>query len=160
MRYRFSRLVATAVMLGAAATLAAACGRGGGSGASGTSSGAKSAAGFVRRVTIEFSRGQSGRLWDELLAADQAVVTRARFVECQRNEGWNLRSIKVLETYADPVYVGGKAVASKAVSVRVTSDDGVTTATLHAVSAGGSWRWVLQPVDRTAYKKGNCPNSG
>ena len=121
---------------------------------------AGSASDFVKQVTVQFSRGQSGRLWDELLPADQAVVTRARFVACQQNEGWNLKSIKVLETYADPVDVDGKSLPAKAVSVRVTSEDGVTTATMHAVSVNGTWRWILQPVDRAAYKSGKCPNTG
>lgn len=154
--YRIVKLAAT---VGAAAVLAAACG-GGGSGTSGGSTAQESAADFVRRITTEFSRGQSGRLWDALLPADQRVVTRARFVECQQNEGWNLKSIKILETYDDPVDVAGKSMPSKAVSVRVASDDGVTTATIHAVSVSGSWRWILQSQDRGRYKNGKCPSTG
>jgi hypothetical protein len=153
-------LFATAAILAAAATIVGGCGGSSGSGASGTSSGQRSAADFVSQVTVQFSRGQSGRLWDELVPADQRVVTRARFVACLKNEGWDLKSIKVLETYADPVYINGKSIPAKAVSVRVTSGDGVTTATMHAVSVNGSWRWALQPVDRAKYKKGNCPSAG
>ncbi len=145
-------ILATAAALLAA--LAAGCG-----GSSGGAGGTQSAAGFVEQVTVQFSRGQSGRLWDELLPADQAVVTRARFVACQQNEGFNLKSIKVLETYADPVDVEGKSRPATAVTVRVTSD-GVTTATMHAVSVNGTWRWILQPVDRAAYKSGKCPSTG
>ena len=145
---RFVTMAAAATLL---AVLAAGCG--------GASSGRQSAAGFVKQVTVQFSRGQSGRLWDELLPADQAIVTRARFVACQQNEGWNLKSIKVLETYDDAVDVDGKSEPATAVTVRVTSD-GVTTATMHAVSVNGTWRWILQPVDRAAYKKGKCPSSG
>jgi hypothetical protein len=151
------RLVAASALVLAAALLAAGCF---GGGSSGSTSGARSAADFVRRITTEFSRGQSGRLWDELLPADQRVVTRARFVECQANEGWNLKSIKVLETYDDPVALGAKSLPAKAVSVRVTSDDGVTTATMHAVSVNGAWRWVLQPLDRAVYVSGKCPRTG
>ncbi len=152
---RILKLVTAAAIVGAASG----CG-GGGSGTSGIPSGKQSAADFVRRITTEFSRGQAGRLWDELLPADQHVVTRARFVECQQNEGFDLKSIKVLETYVDPVYVNGKTIPAKAVSVRVTSENGVTTATMHAVSVNGSWRWVLQPVDRAKYRKGTCPSTG
>jgi hypothetical protein len=126
----------------------------------GGSGGGRGASDFVRRVTTEFSRGQSGRLWNELLPADQRLVTRARFVECQSNEGWDLRKIKVLETYSDPVAVGVKTIPATAVSVRVTSDDGVTTATMHAVSLGGAWHWLLQPSDRSAYSAGRCPRTG
>jgi hypothetical protein len=134
--------------------LAAGCGGGGSTG------GGNSAADFVQRVTTEFSRGQSGRLWDQLLPADQRVTTRARFLACQPNEGWALKSIKVFDTYSDPVVVGGKTVPATAVSVRVTSDDGITTATMHAVSSGGHWHWVLQPSDRSAYVRGVCPRTG
>ncbi len=139
----------------AAAALAAVASACGGSSGTGTS-----AADFVRRVTTEFSRGQSGRLWNELVPADQRVVTRARFVECQANEGWDLRSIKVLDTYRDPVAVGARTVPATAVSVRVVSDNGVTTATMHAVSVGGAWHWLLQPSDRSAYSAGRCPRTG
>jgi hypothetical protein len=151
------RLVAMAVLAVATAALAAGCF---GGGSSGSPTGPKAASDFVRRVTTEFSRGQSGRLWDELLPADQAVVTRARFVACQASEGWNLRSMKVLETYDDPVSVGSTSLPATAVSVRVSSDDGVTTATMHAVLVKGIWHWVLQPIDRAAYAKGTCPRTG
>ncbi len=159
-RNRILTLSAAAAILAAAATILGGCGGSSGSTAGGVSSGQRAAADFVSQVTTQFSRGQSGRLWDELLPADQRVVTRARFVACQQNEGWDLKSVKVLETYADPVYVNGKSVPAKAVSVRVASGDGVTTATMHAVSLNGSWRWVLQPVDRAKYKKGTCPSTG
>jgi hypothetical protein len=45
------------------------------------------------------------------------------------------------------------------VTVRVTSDDGITTATMHAVSVRGKWRWVLQSSDREAYASGKCPRT-
>ena len=152
-RSRPARIVAASVA--ACATVLLGLGCGGGSSQSTT----ESPSDFVRRITTEFSRGQSGRLWDELLPADQRVVTRARFVGCQANEGWNLKAVKVIDAYDDPVAVGAKTLPSKAVSVRVTSDDGITTATMHAVSVNGKWRWVLQSSDRTAYATGKCPRS-
>lgn len=144
-----------AVALAAAllATLATGCGGGGGS-ASG-----QSAAGFIDQVTTQFSRGQSGRLWDTLHPADQAIVSRDRYMACQSNSGFNLKKIKVLETYADTVDIAGKSTPSTAISVRVTSDDGVTNATMHAVQVNGAWRWILSPADYAAYKQGTCPAS-
>lgn len=136
------------VCVAAGAILAAGCGGG---------SSATSASDFVQQVTREFSRGQAGRLWDELHPADQAIVTRSRFIACQTNEGFRLRKFKVLETYGEAVLVGGKNTESTAVSVQVTSDDGTTTATLHAVPFDGRWRWILQPADYAAYKRGSCP---
>jgi hypothetical protein len=154
-RRRRSSWAAGALVLGCGLVV---LGSGCGGGSSTSSTG--SPADFVRRVTTEFSRGQSGRLWDELLPADQRIVTRARFVACQANEGWDLKSIKVLETYDDPVAVGAKSLPSKAVTVRVTSDNGITTATMHAVNVNGRWRWVLQSSDRAAYASGKCPRTG
>lgn len=139
------------------ATVATACGS---SGSSTGASGSKSAAAFVKTVTTQFSRGQAGRLWDTLLPADQAVVSRARYTACQTNEGFQLQQFKVLESYADTIDVGGKATPSTAVSVQVTSDDGMTTATMHAVLVAGSWRWILPATDYAAYKRGVCPTSG
>jgi hypothetical protein len=155
-RRRPVRFVAVTALACATVLLGSGCGGGGG----GSQSGTESASDFVKRITTEFSRGQSGRLWDELLPADQRVVKRAFFVSCQANEGWNLKSIKVLDTYDDPVAVGAKNVPSKAVTVRVSSDDGITTATMHAVSVNGTWRWVLQSSDRAAYAGGKCPRTG
>ena len=111
----------------------------------------------MHRITTEFSRGQAGRLWDSLVPAEQRVVTRARYLACQRNGGFRLRSFKILDSYGEPVEVEGKETPSTAVTVQVTSDDGVTTATMHAVKVGGSWHWVLQPADLAAYAAGRCP---
>jgi len=147
--------VAPIALVVVAAALAAGC-TGGGGGGSGTPA-KESAAAFVHRITVEFSRGQSGRLWDELHPADQAIVTRAAFVTCEHNDGFNLKGFKVLDSYHEPVDVDGKTSPSTAVSVRTTSEDGETTATMHAVSVGGTWRWILQPADVAAYKKGKCP---
>ena len=149
-----------AVCLALAAGVASGCGGGGaGSGSASSGTSASSASDFVHQITSEFSRGQAGRLWEELHPAERAVVTRARFVECQQNEGFRLRKFKVLETYNESVDVAGTPEPSTAVSVQVTSDDGITTATLHAVLVAGKWRWILQPADYAAYKRGVCPSS-
>jgi hypothetical protein len=147
-----ARLIAAALV----AVVSTGCGSSGGSSA-GTSP--KSAANFVRNVTTQFSRGQAGRLWDSLTPADQAVVTRARYTACQSNEGFALQKFKVLETYADTIDVAGKPTPSTAVSVQVTSDDGLTTATMHAVSVARTWRWILPASEYAAYKQGRCPAS-
>ena len=145
-----------AVLLAAAAT---GCGSSSGGATSTTGTSPKAAADFIHSVTTQFSRGQSGRLWDTLVPADQAAVSRARYMACQSNEGFEIQKFKVLETYADPIDVGGKQTPSTAVSVQVTSDDGETTATMHAVAVGGTWRWTLPAADLAAYAKGKCPTS-
>ena len=134
------------------AVVAAGCG-----GSSGAGGGNKSAATFIGQVTTQFSRGQSGRLWETLHPADQAVVSRARYVECQTNEGFDLQKLKVLETYRETIDIAGKATPSTAVSLRTTASDGTTTATMHAVLLNGNWRWILSAADYAAYKQGKCP---
>ena len=117
----------------------------------------ESADAFIQRITTEFSRGQAARLWESLVPAEQRVVTKARYLACQRNGGFRLKSFKVLDSYGESVEIEGAEVPSTAVSVQVTSDDGVTTATMHAVKIGGRWHWLLQPADLAAYAAGRCP---
>jgi hypothetical protein len=151
-----SKRVVTLATAALVAALVAGCGGNGGTGTAGSGS---SAADFIRLVTTQFSRGQTGPLWDTLIPADQAIVTRARYMECHTTSGFDLQKFKVLQTYPDTVVVIGKATPATAVSVRVTADDGVTTATMHAVSVKGAWRWILSPADSAAYKQGKCPSS-
>ena len=155
--HAFARVLTAAALVVAVST--GCFGGGGGSTGGGGGQSAQSAGDFIRQVTTEFSRGQSGRLWDTLYPADQAIVSRARYTACQSNSGFDLRKFKILETFADTVDVEGKARPSTAVSVQVTSDDGVTTATMHAVKLKGRWSWILSPADYTAYKQGRCPSS-
>jgi hypothetical protein len=129
----------------------------GGTGAIAGSGGQESAKAFVQRITTEFSRGQSGRLWDELAPADQAIVSRARYTACEGNEGFTLRAVKVLDSYSERVEVDGASEHSDAVTLQVTSDTGVTTATLHAVPISGRLRWILSSADRAAFSSGKCP---
>jgi hypothetical protein len=128
-----------------------------GCGAGNKHSSSTTAGAFVKRVTVEFARGQTGLLWDSLLPGDQAVVSRARYMGCESNEGFDLKNFKVLQTYPDKVVVAGRQLRATAVSVRVTSEDGVTTATMHAVRDAGNWHWLLSQRDHTAYKNGACP---
>jgi hypothetical protein len=152
---RQARRAVLVVALGAVvAGFVAGCG--GGNKTAGGGNGA-SAAAFLTGVTTEFSRGQSGRLWATLYPSEQALVGKARFVGCEGNEGFGLRRIKVLETYPEAITVAGRSVQSQAVTIRVSADDGITTATVHAVPFRGGWRWVLQPADLAAYLAGKCP---
>ena len=126
------------------------------SGCGGSTTKSDSPAAFLKQVTLEFSRGQAGPLWDQLIPSEQALVPRATYVACARN-GFRLRSFKVLSQYDEPIDVEGKKTPATAVSVQVGSDDGITTATLHAVKVNGSWHWVLSRSDLAALRAGRCP---
>lgn len=151
-RWPSAAIVAGVVL---AVLVAAGCGSSGGSAGGG---GSQSAGDFISQVTTQFARGQSGPLWDTLHPADQAVVSRARYMACQSNSGFDLLKIKILQTYADTIDVAGTSTPSTAVSLRVSAEDGTTTATMHAIELNGKWRWVLSPADYTAYKSGRCPS--
>lgn len=125
-------------------------------GCGGSSSRNESAAAFVKRVTVEFSRGQAGPLWSQLVPDEQRLVSRATYISCARN-GFRLRSFKVLQQYDEPVPLPARELPATAVSVQVTSDDGITTATLHAVKIDGTWHWILSRGDLAAYRAGRCP---
>jgi hypothetical protein len=142
--------VARATMLLTLLTVAAGCGG---------HSGKESANAFMRRITTEFSRGQAGRLWADLVPSEQAIVSRNRYLACQENGGFRILAIKILDSYDEAVDVDDTQAPLTAVTVQVTSDDGVTTATMHAVRVGERWRWILQPSDLAAYRAGRCPRS-
>lgn len=125
-------------------------------GCGGSSTRAEPAESFVKQVTVEFSRGQAGRLWEQLVPAEQAVVPRSLYVSCAGN-GFRLRSFKILERYDESVPVLGKELPATAVSVQVVSDDGVTTATIHAVRDRGRWHWVLSRSQLASLRSGRCP---
>ncbi len=120
-------------------------------------SGGDSATAFAKRITTEFARGQSGRLWTTLLPSQQAIVTKSRFLTCQGSQGFGLRTIKVLDTYGEAVDVEGRNEDSTAVTLQVTSDDGRTTATMHAIRTGSGWHWILSSAQMRAYAQGKCP---
>jgi hypothetical protein len=111
---------------------------------------------FVRQLTQQFADAQAGPLWSELLPREQRQVPRSLFLACQGN-GFTVKSVKVLASYDEPVEVDGAQRPSTAVSVRVGATDGVTTATLHVVRAGGHWHWILRPDQLAAYRRGVCP---
>ena len=154
---RLRRRGGSVALIGTAAVLAVLSAGACGGGSGGGSGGKESAKAFVQRITTEFSRGQAGRLWDELAPADQAIVSRARYAACQGNEGFLLKSVKVLDSYSEPVDVDGSSERSDAVTLQVTSDTGVTTATIHAIPSGGKWHWILSSADRAAFLTGKCP---
>jgi hypothetical protein len=119
---------------------------------------------FMEQVYRSLLVGRHGGAWDLLHPAHQAVVTRARYVECAAE--WppspELQRFQVLEVYTDPLDVPLiPETTSTAVRYLVTvgagSESDTFTATGHAVAVDGRWRWVLAVPDVGAFERGECP---
>lgn len=121
---------------------------------------------YERRIDYEF-KGQFGRSWDELHPGQQALVSRTKYEECRDESsdefaGVELKSLRVIETYEDPIDVlGVPEKTSTAVTVEITVTDGseseTVTDTFHAIAVNGKWVWILPPADVRAFKAGTCP---
>jgi hypothetical protein len=125
---------------------------------------------FYKDLVNQQALGQYGRAWDSLHPFHQAVVSRARYVDCQSQNDtgtFTIEKTEVLDQYDEPVRIPGqtKDVPSKAVTLRLTigggglEKPGTYTQTAHAVAVDGQWRWILKSVDFRAYKAHRCPPS-
>jgi hypothetical protein len=123
---------------------------------------------FLKEITERGLRGQYGRNWETLHPAHQAIVSRAKYDSCERQNdqgtGATKIDITVEDTYTEPVLVKGLGtVPSTAVTLRFSYDNPLTGkpaeehATGHAVAVDGQWRWILKPQDYDAFVKGKCP---
>lgn len=119
---------------------------------------------FMEQVYRSLLVGRHGGAWDLLHPAHQALVTRARYVECAAD--WppspKLQTFQVLDVFPDPLEVPLiPETSSTAVRYRVTVGAGSAsdsfTATGHAVAVDGRWRWVLSVPDISAFEQGACP---
>lgn len=124
--------------------------------------------GFFSRQ-IEYGLwGQHGRAWDRLHPGQQALVPRAKYVECQQKTrdiypSLEVKSVEVLRTYNDSTdVVGIPESVTTAVKMRVTiSDPGVrnyvSTDTVHTVDVDGRFVWILPAAAVRAFEAGRCP---
>src|SRR5918999_2870804 len=98
-----------------------------------------------RHVEQEFVGGY-GTSWDSLHPRHQRLVTRTEYEECRQGidiEG-TLERVLIVDVEDEPLTVYGlrPQTPSKAVEVRVTTDESEFTDTYHAVRVGNGWRWV------------------
>ncbi len=125
---------------------------------------------FASSLVTEIYAGRSGPAWDTLHPRHQEVVSRARYVECERLAplAERLRRVEVVRVADAPSTVPGdpEEVRSKAVDVRLTLTlPGVEqpqdiTHTVHLFAVDGRWAWVIGPTDFASYASGNCPAGG
>jgi hypothetical protein len=105
--------------------------------------------------------GDYGTAWDRLHPRHQRFVTREEYEECRRGidvEG-TLETVLILDVRDEPLTVYGlrPRTPSKAVEVRVTTDESEYTATYHVVFVREDWRWVLSDRAARGFARTECP---
>jgi hypothetical protein len=105
--------------------------------------------------------GDYGTVWDSLHPRHQRLVTRQEYEECRRGidvEG-TIESVLILDVRDEPLVVYGlrPRTPSKAVKVRVTTDESEYTASYHVVRVGDRWRWVLADRAARGFARSDCP---
>jgi hypothetical protein len=146
-----ARVVPTAVATLAVAAALAGCG--GGS--------TQPSAGTVIKDAYQFQAdGQYGRAYALLHPSHQALITRGRYEDCERQALIpQITRVETVKTYTDPLDVLGiPQHTSEAVTVRLTTAAGPVTQTNHAVKVAGQWRWIFSSAAVRAIKRGGCPN--
>jgi hypothetical protein len=105
--------------------------------------------------------GDYGTAWDSLHPRHQRLVTRQEYEECRRgiDVTGTIESVLILDVRDQPLTVYGlpPRTPSKAVKVRVTTDENEYTATYHVVRVGDEWRWVLTDRGARGFARGPCP---
>jgi hypothetical protein len=115
----------------------------------------------VKEVIEQEYVGDYGTAWDSLHPRHERLVTREEYEDCRRtiDVRGTIESVLILDIRDQPLTVYGlrPRTPSKAVKVRVTTDEGAYTATYHVVRVGDSWRWVLSDRAARGFARGPCP---
>ena len=129
-----------------------------------------SAGSFVKSFLVLRTSGQFGALYRSLHPAQQAFVSRDKFIDCenQNEDASTLGRLKVLgfrvlKTYQEKITVPGTSVVAPTTVVKFEATvraSAVGTATYtersHAARVNGQWKWMLPSKDAVAYKVGRC----
>jgi hypothetical protein len=115
----------------------------------------------VKDVIEQEYVGDYGKVWDTLHPRHQRLVSRKAYEDCRRtiDVKGTIESVLILDVRDQPLTVYGlrPRTPSKAVKVRVTTDEGGYTATYHVVRVGDRWRWVLSDRAARGFARGPCP---
>jgi hypothetical protein len=105
--------------------------------------------------------GDYGTVWDSLHPRHQRLVTRQEYEECRRGIDvvGTIESVLILDVRDEPLVIYGlrPRTPSKAVKVRVTTDESEYTASYHVVRVGDRWRWVLTDRAARGFARSDCP---
>jgi hypothetical protein len=115
----------------------------------------------VKDVLEQEYFGQYGDAWDSLHPRHQRLVTREEYHDCRSgiDVAGTIKSVLILDVRDEPLTVFGlrPRTPSKAVKVRVTTDETEYTATYHVVRLGDRWRWVLSNGAARGFARTDCP---
>jgi hypothetical protein len=115
----------------------------------------------VKDVIEQEYVGDYGTVWDTLHPRHQRLVSRKAYEDCRStiDVKGTIESVLILDVRDQPLTVYGlrPRTPSKAVKVRVTTDEGGYTATYHVVRVGDRWRWVLSDRAARGFARGPCP---
>lgn len=119
---------------------------------------------IAQRGMEAFFEGDWGAVWDQLHPADQTVVTRDRYEECQASTGSTatLRSIKYVGPSAFPIDrpgLPGTSATQVVFDITVAVPEGDTTVRRGQAVAKyeGKWRLLMPEPEYEAFADGRCP---
>ena len=116
----------------------------------------------VKRVLEQEYVGSYASAWIDLHPRHQRFVTSAEYEECRRgiDVAGTLDSILILDVRDEPLTVYGlpPRTPSKAVEVRVATDESEFNATYHVVRVDDRWRWVLSDRAARGFARTDCPS--
>ena len=123
---------------------------------------------YVKRLYRLQVGQQFGKVWDTLHPAQQRLVPRKRYAQCEtrRRIGYRLelKKIAVLSTETGRFHLEGTSLRVAATTVRIRIDVLVNdflnreTIDIHVVAVHGKWRWAMERDTALAYKAGRCPS--
>jgi hypothetical protein len=115
----------------------------------------------IKRVVEQEYVGAYGAAWDNLHPRHQRFVTRAEYEECRQgiDVAGTLEQVLIVDVEDEPLTVYGlrPQTPSKAVKVRVTTDESEFTASYHVIRVGNGWRWVLSESAARGFARTDCP---
>jgi hypothetical protein len=115
----------------------------------------------IKRVVEQEYVGAYGDAWDNLHPRHQRFVTRAEYEECRQgiDVAGTLEQVLIVDVQDEPLTVYGlrPRTPSKAVEVRVTTDESEFTTSYHVIRVGDGWRWVLTDGAARGFARTDCP---
>jgi hypothetical protein len=132
-------------------------------------SSASSPALLAERVAKSSFKGAFGAQWDILHPTFKRVVSRARFIQCERKAAAGIGKLDIKSVNAEGTRVfsiklpllGKREVngVGLAITYRRAGEkqDRIVEVELFWVAHRGKWARILVPADYQAYKAGRCP---